>query len=109
MNALNPSQKSELKARMLSRAGVLREEIAAVLHGGQPGEVEIAGMERDAAELAGIEAALERIDSPQYGLCADCRAPIALHRLVVEPQARRCVRCESESERRRARPNGPRL
>lgn len=56
-----------------------------------------------------IEAAHGRNDAPEYGVCVDCRMPIAPHRLAIEPQARRCVRCESESERKRAQPSSARL
>jgi RNA polymerase-binding transcription factor DksA len=38
-------------------------------------------------------------------LCADCAMPIARADLQSNPQARFCRRCESERERRRARPS----
>ncbi len=45
-----------------------------------------------------IEAALNRIESGQYGLCEECDEPIVLRRLKALPWARRCVACQEESE-----------
>ena len=39
--------------------------------------------------------------------CLDCGLPIAADRLQRQPDATRCVRCESERLRTQARPNPP--
>ncbi len=42
-----------------------------------------------------VDAALRRIDSGSYGLCEQCRQPIAPARLEALPEATRCVGCAS--------------
>lgn len=54
--------------------------------------------QRDIDELAGVEAALQRLDAGVYGNCADCGEPIPLARLRVQPAALRCARCQSAHE-----------
>ncbi|MBN1807458.1 MAG: TraR/DksA family transcriptional regulator [Planctomycetes bacterium] len=49
-------------------------------------------------ELAQIDAALERIDNGEYGLCSVCGKPIPKPRLKVLPYATMCVKCKSELE-----------
>jgi RNA polymerase-binding transcription factor DksA len=124
---LTDPQRETLRLRLNARSGVLREEIARALHGssssvelaipvGRPERgdeavedleagIAIAGVERDADELNAILEALARMESGRYGLCDDCRAPIAYERLLAQPQASRCMRCETERERLRARPS----
>ena len=60
--------------------------------------------DRDAVSLAEVDQALQRLASGRYGLCSDCGAAIPLARLQLAPQAQRCVACESQLERGRARP-----
>jgi len=42
-----------------------------------------------------IDAALVRMDAGSYGICDDCRRPIAEARLDAMPEATRCVGCKS--------------
>lgn len=70
---------------------------------------ERARVERDATELDAVMEAIARVESGEYGLCTECGAPLSYERLLAQPQARRCVRCESERERTRARPYLPAL
>ncbi|KAB2341616.1 molecular chaperone DnaK [Actinomadura rudentiformis] len=44
--------------------------------------------------LAEIEAALARVNTGTYGICQDCREPIAHDRLEILPYARCCVPCQ---------------
>lgn len=66
-------------------------------------EVDLAQSDREVVDLAAIDAALARLDAGQYGLCTDCDAEIPLARLKLEPQALRCVACESRRERNQPR------
>jgi RNA polymerase-binding transcription factor DksA len=131
MFQLTPWHREVLRSRMVQRAHALRDEIAAALHDAEtrtalglptplpePGDeavedlesgIAVASVERDASELNAITEALSRLDSGRYGLCSDCGAPLAWERLMAQPQAVRCVRCENENERRRARPSLPAL
>ena len=55
------------------------------------------------SEIAKITAALQRIDSGDYGLCTECGMPIQAGRLEVYPYADECIECAEFDERRRAR------
>ena len=48
--------------------------------------------------LAAVRAALARVASGDYGRCTECDDPIAPARLQRQPEAERCVRCQSASE-----------
>lgn len=61
-------------------------------------EVDMARSDLEIAELGAISRALLRMKQGDYGLCADCGAEIPFDRLKVEPQAERCVACESKHE-----------
>ncbi|MBP6902490.1 MAG: TraR/DksA family transcriptional regulator [Burkholderiaceae bacterium] len=67
-------------------------------------EVDLARTDRELQDLAGIDAALGRLQRGGYGLCQDCGEAIALARLQAEPQALRCLACESLRERGQPRP-----
>lgn len=44
--------------------------------------------------LLGLENALVRIDTDEdYGLCIECEEPLPVKRLMLMPEALRCVRC----------------
>jgi RNA polymerase-binding transcription factor DksA len=62
--------------------------------------VDDAEFERDLAELAQVDAALERLDAGRYGLCSDCAEPIAAERLLAQPWAARCLACQAQHEQR---------
>ena len=44
-------------------------------------------------ELGQLEAALERIEEASFGRCEACGREIPVERLLVRPQATRCVEC----------------
>ena len=71
-------------------------------------DVAIAEIDRDAAELADIDAALERLDAGTYGQCIECGTTIAPARLAAHPAAPRCVSCQQRHEQRSA-PRSARL
>jgi DnaK suppressor protein len=54
--------------------------------------------QRREAMLRNIEAALQRVDDGNYGLCRDCDEPINPQRLEFDPTALRCIECESKRE-----------
>jgi len=59
----------------------------------------MAQAQRDADELAAVEAALHRLDAGRFGDCLECGDPIPLARLRVQPAAARCSHCQAASER----------
>ena len=131
MSHLDAAQRETLRSRLNERERALRREIAEALHASGPRSalglpnhreevddealadletgLEVAGVERDAAELNAVVEALARLEAGEYGLCSECGASIAYERLLAQPQAGRCVRCETERERLRARPSLPAL
>ncbi|HEY1129594.1 MAG TPA: TraR/DksA family transcriptional regulator [Roseateles sp.] len=50
------------------------------------------------AELQDIDDALMRLKTPGYGRCIDCGAVIPFDRLQRQPQALRCVDCQTAAE-----------
>ena len=60
--------------------------------------VDAAQERRDLDELQQVEAALHRLDLGVYGDCDQCGEPISFERLLVQPAALRCARCQSVFE-----------
>lgn len=48
--------------------------------------------------LNAVHAALVRLKNGDYGYCVDCDEPIALARLNKQPEAARCIGCQSAKE-----------
>jgi DnaK suppressor protein len=42
---------------------------------------------------SGMSAALERLHTPEFGVCERCGGDIAFARLAVEPTLTRCTKC----------------
>lgn len=61
-------------------------------------DVDGAQEQRDIDEVAQVDAALQRLDSGNYGICVECGEPIARQRLLVQPAAPRCVPCQEGQE-----------
>ncbi len=55
--------------------------------------------EMKAKEVEQIEAALERIETGEYGVCIDCGDWIPPARLEVMPYALRCKQCQEKIEK----------
>lgn len=123
---LTPGQrawlKTELQARQQRLDGLLKrhhegasrtEHAYAVLaddgevtrHHAMDREVDLGLSDLDTSELGAVSRALLRLLQGNYGVCVACGADIPFRRLQVEPQATRCLACESEHERR-TRPQG---
>ena len=60
---------------------------------------EFAMNEHETAELAAIDAALERLAQGLYGQCQDCGVTIPEARLNAYPMALRCIGCQSATEK----------
>ena len=52
-------------------------------------------------QMREIEAALQRLPDPKYGLCEQCREPIAAERLYAMPWARKCFPCQTAGRNER--------
>lgn len=53
----------------------------------------LAELMRSRAAEPGIASALERLRSPDYGVCESCGADIPFVKLADNPGLRRCARC----------------
>jgi RNA polymerase-binding transcription factor DksA len=118
---LTPVPLNTVRARLDERAGHLRDEIALMQARSDEADthevidrkeeanehareaVDTAGIERNLAELRGIELARQRMADGSYGLCADCGEEIEPARLVAQLTALRCMECQREAERRVAK------
>lgn len=53
---------------------------------------------RQQLQLVEIAAALNRIESGDFGYCTECGEPVALARLEHNPSARYCIECAGKAE-----------
>ena len=60
--------------------------------------IELAEIERDKEELAGILRARDQLVEGSYGNCVDCGQAIPIERLMVQPTALRCIGCQNAWE-----------
>lgn len=58
----------------------------------------LASSEREA--LYELDDALKRIDDGTFGICEECKTPIARGRLKAVPHARLCLKCQQKKEKR---------
>jgi DnaK suppressor protein len=56
-------------------------------------------LQRMEAELAAVEAAIQRIDAGTYGVCEVCGKEIAEGRLEAKPAARYCLDDQARAEK----------
>jgi len=56
---------------------------------------------RDSAEVAAIDAALERLQAGSFGNCQRCGLAISAGRLHAQPSAATCLACQELQERQR--------
>ena len=55
--------------------------------------------ENQRQKIRDIDAALERVDSGEYGICLRCEEEISPRRMEVRPFSRYCVECKSDVEK----------
>ena len=71
----------------------------------QERELDLLLQERELTRLEGIEIALNRIESDDFGYCDECGEEISKKRLLAVPLARMCINCQSNIERSRLTQN----
>ena len=71
----------------------------------QKRELDLLLQDREQARLTGIEIALKRIESDDFGYCDECGEAISKKRLLAVPLARMCINCQSNEERSRLAQN----
>lgn len=57
-------------------------------------ELAVRNLDRSARLLRQIEEVLRRLDTGEYGICADCEEEIAPKRLRAVPWAQLCLKCQ---------------
>ena len=71
----------------------------------QERELDLLLQDRELARLEGIEIALKRMASDDFGYCDECGEAISKKRLLAFPLARMCINCQSNEERSRLAQN----
>ena len=118
---LTPSQRSELAALLQTRVQAIerqstvhQEGLSLVEHARQvlqqdgddapqragDRELDFALSERDGQQLVALRRAQSRLNDADFGRCLDCGVHIPFDRMRIEPEALRCVACESTHERK---------
>ncbi|MBR9920785.1 MAG: TraR/DksA family transcriptional regulator [Bacteroidetes bacterium] len=52
-----------------------------------------AALRKAKEKLSGLKYMEKQVGEPGFGLCARCKQPIPLKRLILMPQSQNCVRC----------------
>ena len=71
----------------------------------QDRELDLLLQDRDQARLKGIENALQRMESVDFGYCDECGENISKKRLMAVPLTSMCINCQSIEERNRLAQN----
>ena len=71
----------------------------------QDRELDLLLQDRDQARLKGIENALQRMESDDFGYCDECGENISKKRLMAVPLTNMCINCQSIEERNRLAQN----
>jgi DnaK suppressor protein len=115
--SITPEQINDLQRLLNQRYALLSKQVESELHSDSADQIsittpsdadwttadqessdQIARVERDAHELASVEAALASIRKGTYGTCIVCGNFIDYPRLVAHPTALRCLSCQEAFE-----------
>ena len=110
------AQRESLKASLTALSERLRAEIARHMllpnHNTETDDaavadletsLDVADLERATRQLRAVDAALDRLHDPEFGLCEDCFEEIPHARLSANPAATRCVACQARAEKKPSR------
>ena len=71
----------------------------------QDRELDLLLQDREQSRLKGIENALQRMESDDFGYCDECGENISKKRLLAVPLTRMCINCQSNEDRSRLSQN----
>ncbi len=71
----------------------------------QDRELDLLLQDREQSRLKGIENALQRMESDDFGYCGECGENNSKKRLLAVPLTRMCINCQSNEERSRLAQN----
>lgn len=63
------------------------------------GDISAARLDHEIRQLKELDAAMQRMESKDFGFCQDCGAPIPVARLIANPAAVRCIACQELHEK----------
>lgn len=117
--SISGEEKEALRTALVALASELGESLDATAEAARPVELDQPAIGRvsriDAIQqqkmleanrgaqrtrLAGVRAALSRLDEDDFGECRACGESIALARLRARPESLYCIDCQSSRERR---------
>ena len=99
-------QTLEAKLREVTQSGDWRDTIA-VEHNADPldttqraleCEMATRSLDRNAALVRQIRAAIHRVNEGEYGVCLECEEPISQKRLAAVPWAALCIQCQERAD-----------
>ena len=111
MNIQNLQRALLAKAKELRNSQISKDEIAIErnaelldeIQRTSDREIAMASLTRDWHTTAQVAAALQRIETGEYGTCAQCEETISDRRLNAIPWAKFCIRCQEEVDRQSVR------
>ena len=95
--ALLMAKRQEILGRQIDREDIWIVESSDIIETVQLAsdrDFAILSLERESRSLMQVDAALERIDHGEFGICLECEEPIPTKRLAVVPWAAYCLRCQ---------------
>lgn len=122
MSHLKSKDLIDIRNALQSRREALLKQVAAALEesgqtqyaevlGSAPGDssdealavtlsdISAARLDHEIRQLKELDAAMQRMESEDFGICVDCGAPIPVARLIANPAAVRCVSCQELREK----------
>ncbi|MDH5764249.1 MAG: TraR/DksA C4-type zinc finger protein [Nitrospinota bacterium] len=108
---MNPQERQELKGKIEEEIAAQRTLIASLQETSKPVSpdnaigrlsrmealsdraVSEASLNVAQTKLSRLETALDKVDQPDFGLCQNCGYPIPHGRILLVPEATRCVPC----------------
>ena len=96
------AMQAELEDSLRNRAGMAADLSADMLDQIQRAleqDMEMSNLEREAARLREVRAALHRIHLGTLGICLECGEEIGLKRLVAVPWTSSCIVCRQALDR----------
>jgi DnaK suppressor protein len=73
------------------------DELDRIQHA-QDRDLAIGSLDRNAKQLREVQAALNRIDAGEFGVCLTCEEDISVKRLAAVPSTSLCIACQETAD-----------
>lgn len=100
-SGMSESEQHQFNAILGRGAGDSSDEALAI----SLGDLSAARLDLDIRQWRALKEAEQRIDSADFGACADCGRAIPPARMVANPAASRCIACQTAFERSHGGPS----